>query len=266
MHGAREWSETGVVAAKASMFFKAAFMFKMLCAAVSAFQCRVLALSSAPTVEPDSLPGSFLQPLAGGAGETLWIAGFVYFMVWLYRASLNARTLLPGRRFSQKTVWSFVNFLIPLWRLFVPFRFISELCDASAEAASRRNGLRLWVWIAWAAFAGAAAVSAVLAAIYAKEAFQILAAGGAPDGIADAMPRGVLQMQTAGLGASAALQAVFALAAGRIASGTTLLQETARAARAAAPFAGAEPAEEPGAEDAAGVSPAPGEGGFGWPG
>lgn len=94
----------------------------------------------------------------GSVGNIVYLVAFVHFLIWLRRASINARAL-GATGFRQSPGWSWGNFLIPVWRLFKPYSFMEELsrrtykgmtdAGVSPEAGERlpeRISARIWIW------------------------------------------------------------------------------------------------------------------------
>ena len=86
-----------------------------------------------------------LSAILGTVDSVLWLMAHIYFFIWLYRSAANARAM--GRAgFSQSPCWSFVNFLIPVWRLVKPFLFMREVLLASTQGAADASPGRACSW------------------------------------------------------------------------------------------------------------------------
>lgn len=121
-----------------------------------------------------------------------YIGGGIVFLVWLVRASKNARALgSDGMEFTPG--WTAGWFFVPFLNLFRPYEAVSELYQASDPDAGETEwaafdppGLILAWWISWIAFSVVGAVAqnfwrvpfltAVLAAVSAVLAMRVLLA------------------------------------------------------------------------------------------
>lgn len=118
----------------------------------------LVTLAGGLAAESDELGGAML--LMGLALALLGVAitGIVTFLMWLKRASLNARALHPEVVFETSLGWTTGWWFVPLMNLFRPARTVHEIWHWSSverEAASDVKfgssmppALNLW-WAAW---------------------------------------------------------------------------------------------------------------------
>jgi len=109
---------TVAIVTKFSAAITACMRFRAL-AGVDAAQVRIAEVT----------PNGIVAALASADGFA-WIMAEVCFFSWLFRAAANARAL-GAKGLSQSPCWSFVNYLIPVWRLFMPYFFLRELWAVS---------------------------------------------------------------------------------------------------------------------------------------
>ena len=217
---------------------------------------------------------TFLSSIVSSVDSVLWIMTHIYFFIWLYRSAANARAM--GRTgFSQSPCWSFVNFLIPAWRLVMPFLFMRDLLRASTNAASdasgdtsawRRGrlpdgaGARLLAWAGMfllTALSGYAVAAALIGG-----SVSLLSPNASPQEIAEAfrmemMPAWSMTV-TSAFGAFAAVaQALQAFFAGWYVGVVTTAQAASRFGGVVPPVVHAPPSDSP-------AEAAPPDG-FGWP-
>lgn len=211
---------------------------------------------------------TMLSSIVSSVDSVLWIMTHIYFFIWLYRSAANARAM--GRAgFSQSPCWSFVNFLIPAWRLVMPFLFMRDVLRASTHVAAdaagdpsawRRDklpdesGMKLLSWAGVflvTALAGCAAAAAIVGGM-----LSMLKSGMSPQEAMgmEILPAWSVTALSAFGAVAAATQALQAFFAGWYVGVVTSAQNTSRvdavAAAPTVPDAGA---------------PAASEEGFGWP-
>ena len=211
---------------------------------------------------------TLLSSIVSSVDSVLWIMTHIYFFIWLYRSAANARAM--GRTgFSQSPCWSFINFLIPAWRLVMPFLFMRDVlrasthvaADASADPSAWRrdklpdeSGMKLLAWAGVflvSALAGCAAAAALFFGMLA-----LVKSGMAPQEAVsmEMLPSWSLVAISASGAVASVAQALQAFFAGWYVGVVTAAQNTIRVDAVAA---------APTAPEA--VEPAASEEGFGWP-
>lgn len=233
--------------------FTVSVFTKLATAAIGVMRLRALLSVTEAKVESSALvQEGVLTSIA--SGDTLtWLVANIVFFAWLYRAAANARALgLDGPR--QSPCWSYLNFIIPGWRLFMPFVFMRRLWRALAGESSGRVLAGLVVYAILFA-ATALAVDAV--SVYAMNELVMPAIDGGSAEALDELRRGVLpagylKVQSACVVATSLAQLYMALFLRAFAMTVSTLQASRSAAGRASR-----------AEQDSRDAPAPG---FGWPG
>lgn len=110
----------------------AAIVTKFSAAVAACMRFRALAGVDAAEVRLSEVAPQGIVAMLASADGIAWILAEVFFFMWLFRAAANARAL-GTKGLSQSPCWSFVNYLIPVWRLVMPYFFLRELWAASVS-------------------------------------------------------------------------------------------------------------------------------------
>jgi len=125
-----EYRDGRLLASWAIPCLTVAVVTKFSAALVACMRLKALANVDAEEVcIADFTPDGIVAMIASADGFA-WILAQVFFYMWLFRAAINARAL-GSKGLSQSPCWSFINFLIPVWRLVMPYFFLRELWSVS---------------------------------------------------------------------------------------------------------------------------------------
>jgi len=118
------------------------FVVQALVATLAAFSTsHQIALVDAARFGSPILPGlaeaqDVQQRLLAAIEFGIGLGAAIFFLIWVYRASRNARSLgIEGMQYSPG--WSVGWFLVPLANLFMPYMVVRELWKASAASPMR---------------------------------------------------------------------------------------------------------------------------------
>ncbi|MFG2119157.1 DUF4328 domain-containing protein [Streptomyces sp. NPDC048710] len=90
-----------------------------------------------------------LYSAAGGAQSVLWLVCAVVFLVWFYRARVNAEVFSPDGH-SKARAWTIAGWVVPIANFYFPRRIALDVWDASHPVGVRaRHGLINAWWGFW---------------------------------------------------------------------------------------------------------------------
>ena len=220
-----KYSDLRPLTAWAATTLALAGVAKLFAAVEGLMRFRALAGVEAESANSNELVENGLVTLAAGGSGFAWMAAWLVFFVWAYRASANVRSL-GVESMPQSPCWSWLNFMIPVWRLFMPLVFFRNLLRVSlagaAGLADRWAGApeikrcRIAIVAVFVCFAASALVVDAIA----WTGFQNVVAPALNSGSAEAvqalaegvMPTWFLKAQSVSLAAASVMQAVFAFA------------------------------------------------------
>ena len=120
------------LASWAASFFTVVVFGKLATAAAAAMRIRALLGVEAEKADVNELVQDGIIATIASGDALAWLVAVVLFFAWLYRVSANARAL-GARGMSQSPCWSYLNFVIPVWRFFKPLSFFRELWQVTAS-------------------------------------------------------------------------------------------------------------------------------------
>lgn len=116
------------------------------------------------TVEAASWFGSVALPVLAAIGEIAFFARMIVFVVWFYRARINAE----GRGWPQRRSrgWAVGAWFVPLINLWYPFQIMADIWRAGLPPQARQNravlpGIWWGSWLALTFVSGASHARAV---------------------------------------------------------------------------------------------------------
>jgi Domain of unknown function (DUF4328) len=89
------------------------------------------------TVEAASWFGSIAVPVLAAIGEIAFLARLIVFVIWLYRARVNAEGRGWAQRWSPR--WAVGVWFFPLGNLWYPFQIMADIWRAGLPPQARRN-------------------------------------------------------------------------------------------------------------------------------
>lgn len=100
-------------------------------------------------LSPRAHRADLLHSVSGGLQSLTLLGCGAAFLVWLYRARVNAEVFDPDGH-SKARAWVIAGWVVPLAGLWYPRRVVLDVWDASVPAGGRpRHGLiNLW-WALW---------------------------------------------------------------------------------------------------------------------
>ncbi|MFG2140166.1 DUF4328 domain-containing protein [Streptomyces sp. NPDC048650] len=99
-------------------------------------------------------------------GSVVYIAAGVVFLVWLWRARINAELFGGPTAHRRSRGWVVGGWITPVANLWVPYQVVSDICQASAP---RRPALRGLVIAWWALFVADTMINRALLRFYLSE-------------------------------------------------------------------------------------------------
>ncbi|MFD8543253.1 DUF4328 domain-containing protein [Streptomyces sp. NPDC059649] len=96
----------------------------------------------------------------------VWIAAGVVFLVWLWRARLNAELLAGAAAQRRSRAWVVGGWFTPVANLWVPYQVVSDIWRASAARRPAAAGL-VMAW--WAPLVVSTIIGRALARFYLSE-------------------------------------------------------------------------------------------------